>query len=189
MDKEKKYDTLHGVVIEKEKLLGIVKDNLEKHNAVYEVACSGFWQTAQEKLDIKRKQFEQSLKNIHKEFDFHFGLAQEQLAQKNQHLSFEYNARAAFVDFDPKLGLNYPENHLDDYKRVIKMLELSVADRIQLSQSEFDSYVLNNWNWRNSFLTTNSLYINAISGCVGSQGPMGFTNTYSNAIATGASIF
>lgn len=71
---------------------------------------------------------------------------------------------------DNYLGLAYPENHTDDYSRVISMIELSHQDVLDLSQQEFDCYVRNQWGWRNSFLTVNSFYA---SGCAGPSGPSG----------------
>ena len=63
---------------------------------------------------------------------------------------------------DNSLGLTYPVNYSNDYTRVIRMLELTSENNITLTSNEFDAYVQNQWNWKNSFLGTNSLYI---TGC------------------------
>jgi hypothetical protein len=191
MDKEKKYDTLHGVIIDKRQLLSIIKDNLEKHDAIYEVACSGFWQAAQEKLNNKKAKFEQTLNDLNKEFSFHFDIVQTNLDKKDRNLSLPSRIGESFLSFDYNLGLNYSENHSDDYKRTIRMLELSVADKIQLTQSEFDAYVLNNWTWKNSFNSTNLTYVTGFAGVSGSTGPKGYAgyhNKYTNAVLAGSGI-
>jgi len=59
---------------------------------------------------------------------------------------------------EPYLGLTYPENHTDDYNKVISMVELTSQDVIELNHQEFDQYVRNRWGWRNSFLGCNSTY-------------------------------
>lgn len=69
---------------------------------------------------------------------------------------------------DSYLGLSFPENHEDDYNRVIKMVALSSDNVLNLTQIEFNQYVMNNWSWRNSFLSTNSIYCSGVSlttGC------------------------
>lgn len=68
---------------------------------------------------------------------------------------------------EPYLGLAFPENHEDDYNRAIKMVELSADNVLNLSQSEFNQYVLNDWTWRNTFLSVSSVYCSgvAVTGC------------------------
>lgn len=69
---------------------------------------------------------------------------------------------------DSYLNLSFPENHEDDYNQVIKMLELSSDNVLNLTRQEFNQYVMNNWAWRNSFLGTNSMYcsgVSIITGC------------------------
>ena len=38
------------------------------------------------------------------------------------------------------------------------MLELSVDDVITLSETEFDQLVMDEWNWKQSFVATSSFY-------------------------------
>ena len=74
---------------------------------------------------------------------------------------------------DNYLNLAYPENHSDDYARAISMIELSHQDVLDLSVQEFDSYVRNQWSWRNSFLNTNTFYASGYSGPAGAVGVTG----------------
>ena len=69
---------------------------------------------------------------------------------------------------DNYLGITFPVSHSDDYDRVIRMLELSVENKIVLNSNEFDSYVRNQWGWRSSFLATNSIYLSGYSATTGS---------------------
>ena len=59
---------------------------------------------------------------------------------------------------DNYLNLTFPESHSDDYVRAISMIELSENDVLQLTEQEFDSYVRNQWGWKNSFSSTNLQY-------------------------------
>ncbi len=51
-----------------------------------------------------------------------------------------------------------PSDHTRDYERVILMLELAEAERITLSEVEFSQYVLDEWGWREDFLSTSAAY-------------------------------
>lgn len=51
-----------------------------------------------------------------------------------------------------------PEDHTKDYDRVIRMVEMSLEDELELDQSEFRQYVMDDWSWKNQFLTSNSTY-------------------------------
>lgn len=57
-----------------------------------------------------------------------------------------------------QLVLAKPEDHTRDYDRVIAMAQASVDNQLELSEHEFQRYWLDDWNWRNSFLLSNSAY-------------------------------
>jgi hypothetical protein len=56
------------------------------------------------------------------------------------------------------LNLVVPFENLKDYDRVIAMLEMSTADSILITESQFSKYALDEWNWQAQFKTTNSTY-------------------------------
>ena len=58
------------------------------------------------------------------------------------------------VSIDQRIGLPEPEDHTDDYDRVLTMAQMSVDDTITLSSSDFAMYVMDQWDWRQSFATT-----------------------------------
>ena len=51
-----------------------------------------------------------------------------------------------------------PVSYENQYTRVIRMLEMSSDDYIELSDHEFEHYVLDNWDWKQSFNLVNSSY-------------------------------
>jgi hypothetical protein len=51
-----------------------------------------------------------------------------------------------------------PRDHTRDYDRVILMLELAETERITLSEQEFSCFVLDEWGWREDFLSTGARY-------------------------------
>src|SRR5437016_5636643 len=46
------------------------------------------------------------------------------------------------------VSLVEPMDQTKDYDRVLSMLEMSVDDEIELDQSEFAQYVLDDWHWK-----------------------------------------
>jgi hypothetical protein len=51
-----------------------------------------------------------------------------------------------------------PENHLDDYDEVIGMMSMNIESEVTLDQSLFRQYVMDQWNWKQQFVTSTSLY-------------------------------
>jgi hypothetical protein len=51
-----------------------------------------------------------------------------------------------------------PVSYEDSYKRAIRMLELSVEDIIEVEEDVFNQLVLDEWNWKRSFLANSTIY-------------------------------
>lgn len=61
-----------------------------------------------------------------------------------------------------------PENHIEDYNRVIRMLQMSLRTEIDLNEEEFSCYVMDDWTWKSSFVRSSRVY-----GYTGPTGPTG----------------
>jgi len=61
--------------------------------------------------------------------------------------------------FPGYLEIKTPENHTKDYDRVIRMLELSVEDTIELAENEVQIYVMDQWTWSHQWAASNSRYL------------------------------
>lgn len=62
---------------------------------------------------------------------------------------------------DLRFDLPIPESHVDDYDRVIKMLEMTSnagQNTVVLSEGEQESYVMDNWGWKRMFTETSTFY-------------------------------
>lgn len=55
--------------------------------------------------------------------------------------------------------LNAPIDQTKDYDRALKMIEMSVDENIEISEVDFACYILDDWNWKHSFMTTNAFYL------------------------------
>lgn len=56
------------------------------------------------------------------------------------------------------INLPVPEDHTDDYDCVITMLKMSTSPIVEVSQSDFKMYVMDDWSWKQHSFATNSFY-------------------------------
>lgn len=56
------------------------------------------------------------------------------------------------------IGLPEPQDHTSDYDRAIAMLEMSVDEHIEISATEFDMFVMDNWSWKQMAMESNMRY-------------------------------
>lgn len=49
------------------------------------------------------------------------------------------------------IHLPVPEDHTEDYDRVIDMLDMEVNETVELSEQEFAWYVRDDWAWKGAF--------------------------------------
>lgn len=51
-----------------------------------------------------------------------------------------------------------PENHIADYDRALRMLELSEDEDLLMDENDVRQYVMDDWGWKGSFLAANATY-------------------------------
>lgn len=56
------------------------------------------------------------------------------------------------------IEMDVPECHLDDYDGIIGLLEMSTDIYVDLSDYEYKRYVLDRWDWQESFAKNTSSY-------------------------------
>lgn len=112
--------TLSETRIDKQKLLGVLRENLTKHTAQYEAAVADYW----EALEI-------------------YHTAQLERAKSRNNKGVEIPAPVE------------PKSHVKDYEKVIRQLELSMDVQIILNDSQFQTYVMDDWLWKSTFLMNN----------------------------------
>jgi len=55
-------------------------------------------------------------------------------------------------------NLSEPQDQTKDYDRALTMLEMSVDDLIEIDERSFQCYVMDDWDWREAFKASNSMY-------------------------------
>lgn len=66
--------------------------------------------------------------------------------------------RANDGDYDFRVNITKPESHEREYNTIIKMLEMSIEDKIELDESSFKNLVLDEWDWSQAFIQATALY-------------------------------
>ena len=56
------------------------------------------------------------------------------------------------------IQLQEPVDQTKDYDRAIRMIGMSVDENIEIGETDFANYVLDDWQWKQQFLTTNAMY-------------------------------
>jgi hypothetical protein len=59
--------------------------------------------------------------------------------------------------------LTQPVNQTRSYDRIIGMLEMALAEEVELSEEDYQQYVMDDWSWREEFLTSNARYSSTAS--------------------------
>lgn len=96
-------------------------------------------------METHRMDYEDAVKLYLKDFD-------KQLRTKLSVLEAGSTPTQHFRD------MPVPESHVEDYSRVLKMLDLSEDETITLTQQEFTQYVQDEWRWKTNFDATNATY-------------------------------
>jgi len=55
-------------------------------------------------------------------------------------------------------SLPEPEDHTEDYDRILTMARMSVDEVVELSEDEFGMYVMDQWSWKGAFNRTTDMY-------------------------------
>lgn len=115
-----------------------------------------------EGVTVKRNELLQTVKENRDEHRAVFEKAQEGYRAKAIELLDQRLEEARQGgQIDTSFSLPVPQDHTADYDRVIKMLEMSVDEQIELDEDYFAQYIMDDWSWKRQFVTTNAFYMGA----------------------------
>lgn len=153
--------SLNEVKVSRRDVLELVKENKKKHDAILKDAIEGYWLEAEKFLKKYEKDTISDWEKSHKD---QLKRMRKNLRENKKNLKDQIRKELGYVEKKNKnakwvyMTNPFPESHADDYIGTIRRLELCVDDEIKLDTYEFDKYVRNKWEWRASFLTSNSGY-------------------------------
>ncbi|MEQ3693190.1 MAG: hypothetical protein ABNH16_07145 [Thalassolituus sp.] len=86
-------------------------------------------------------------------------LRSERTGKVLDHMESELEKALSDANYQP-VTKDFPmiESHEGDYKKVIRMVEMSVDEAITLDSRSFDQYVMDNWAWKSALDFTKTLY-------------------------------
>ena len=115
-----------------ETLLEIVKANRDKHIETYRAAYCGWLEQVHAALMEKTLEFDDAIHRL------------------DSVLSGEI-LRSPTFDSPPR-------NHVKEYERFIRMVELTDEAHIELEEHEFSQYVDDEWHWKQDFVLSATKY-------------------------------
>ena len=130
---------LSKVRVAKKFLLDTLKKNRKEHEkAYYEIL-----EARQAKLiDLFGSERKKVLKSFAKELN--------KVKEDSTHQPWVLN---------PNLKLPVPEDHTSDYDKTISLISASLDTEFELSNSEFNQYVNDDWSWKDVFVTASGIYL------------------------------
>jgi hypothetical protein len=123
---------MQTISVDKARLLALLKSNRDKHHKDYEGDVRTFRKAA-------RILLEKTLKRVKPE-DAPIGKHPTSLM----------------------VTLSAPQSYVKEYDRLIQMLEMETRDKVELTPSEFQQYVQDNWTWQHNITSNKLSYSNTI---------------------------
>ena len=68
-----------------------------------------------------------------------------------------------------RVNANMPTNHLKEYDRIIRMIEMHTSPEIEISQNDFARYVEDDWEWKRQWALQNVAYSESAANYVESM--------------------
>lgn len=70
-----------------------------------------------------------------------------------------YWSKSMGGDIPDRIVFDHPKSHEQEYTLVIEMLQMSVETTVKISASEFKSFVKDDWDWKQSFISNVTKYV------------------------------
>lgn len=121
------------VKVKRDELLAVLQENREQHIQDYKDACEGYREMALQKIDEVMGDLKKQINNL-----------KEGQAISNIGIGFSLPA---------------PESHEKAYDQIIRMMEMSVDEVIELTASQFGCFVMDDWDWKKQWSISNHAYI------------------------------
>ncbi len=136
------------VTVNRLKLLETLRVNREKHGAEYLQSLAGYKSLASAELE---KQFSRAMQTV--------GENKRMLQTKIDNFDPDDPLQNQVVLIG-QIGftLRVPEDHTRSYDVAIQMAEWEVGDTIALTQSQFQCFVMDDWDWKKDFVLLNKTY-------------------------------
>lgn len=140
------------VVVSRKELIEALESNLKSHVATYKAAVAGYADMAMARLEeavIKaRENLDKNFKRAKAEIE-----GFDEFGDDKKHRQYFELVRAETLD------LPVPQNYSDAYEAAIAMAEWDTRETLELTFAEFNCFVRDKWDWKEDFVTVNSMYL------------------------------
>lgn len=129
-------------------LLKKLKNNREDHLKEYNEALEGYLEEAKVKIE---QQKEKALQEVEKAYN-----------RVNHELdNFDPEKAQDTIVFCNSISFHLvaPKNFVEAYDQAIEMMEWETNDTVELSTTEFRSFIMNKWDWMESFKMSSARYL------------------------------
>jgi hypothetical protein len=109
----------------------------------------------------KHKLLDKLNENLHTHRDTYVKAVEEYKRQQEMLLARQLEDVREGRKIDPFAlsRMAVPEDHTDDYKIAIEMLELDVNDKVELGAGDFRRFWRDEWEWRRSWESNTRAYV------------------------------
>lgn len=136
------------VTVNRAKLLDTLRTNREKHIKEYHEAVAGYKEQATARLVSLRKKIISSV-------DENFESIQQRIAKFDPEEPLpDRIVLTSVTSFD----LQVPRSYEKSYDVAIQMAEWEVSETVTLKQSQFQCFVLDDWEWKTAFVNLSKTY-------------------------------
>lgn len=182
---EKIHNTLAEIKISKQELLDVIKKNREIHEKAHEEAEKIYWALFEDGIEMFEKKYWMGYRKLKKDALRSFSETRQQIRSVAEKGNEEPTLKVSSSFPNPTLNLPpRPVSHAGEYERLETWLKLSVENEIVLDPSQFDKYVMDNWEFKNELsnnytrMITGGLALNAKYGGQFASGSMlNYSNT------------
>jgi len=123
------------VKVKRDDLLSVLRKNREQHIKDYTTACAGYRAAALKKIDEIFSDLKSKINGLKE-------------GQTIEIVGLQF-------------GLAVPKTHEKAYDQIIRMMEMSVDEEIVLTCSQFGCFVMDDWDWKEQWAASNSVYVGA----------------------------
>lgn len=139
------------VTVNRVRLINTLKANQEKHMAEYKEAVAGYQDMIAGRLQALQKKALDKLRDQY-----------SKLVEKIQEFDLEDPdcpiADRVVLLSEQSISLQVPKDHSRDYQVALEMAEWEVGENVELTQSQFQCFVLDDWDWKRGFEHLNKTY-------------------------------
>ena len=154
MEDEKELKTLKQGEFSKEKVIAKLKENLKNHNELYKESVAAYWELAGLEISKCKEDYFKGYRKLKKQAIENFETLEE-LANKKEEPIESLHIQNGVCYSHPNLP-KFPKSYAKAYEKTIEWLDLSSSDQVILTESEFDNYIMDNWEFKNDIKNTNS---------------------------------